>query len=133
MKIDLKTLSDAELVERFNELAVQMGALCENISTRSYNRLFPHMSAVDDELYHRGKLDALRPGMQNEDLWIQYYSAVHCRTIAPAESRAVIERLAALFKTGPLAYPGSVAGEAWTSLNILRSGHATERKRPPRE
>lgn len=133
MKTDLTVLSDAELVERFNELALQLGSLCENLETRSYNRRLPHMRAVSDELFHRGKLDALLPGMQNENLWTQYYSAVHCRSIAPAENLAVLERLAKLFKQGPLAYPGSVAGEAWTSLNILRSGHAVERTRPPRE
>lgn len=133
MKTDLKVLSDAELVGRFNELAVQMGEDCQNFATRSYNRRATQMRAVDDELFYRGKLDALLPGMQSENLWIQYFSATHCRSIAPAEVMVVLERLNQLDRPGTNTFPGSVAGEAWTSLNIIRSGRAVERIRSPRE
>lgn len=133
MKADLKILSDAELVERFNELAIRMGFDCKYAETRSYNRRFKLMSAIDDELFYRGRRDVLLPGMLNEDLWVQYFSAVHCYWIAPAESTATLERLAELDKPGSLTYPGSVAGEASISLDIQRRGHAVERTRPPRE
>lgn len=133
MKTSLTVLSDAELVERFNALAVEMGFDSKYAETRSYNRRFTSMAAIEDELFHRGRLGALLPGMRNEDPWIQYFSAAYCRSIAPTESLEVVERLAKLDTPGSITYPGSVAGEARISLDIIRRGDAVERHRSPRE
>lgn len=126
MKIDLKKLSDAELVERFNEIAVEMGHDSDSCLTRSYSRRFEQMEDVVDELVSRDRLDALRPSMQDTDPWVRCFAAQRCREIASTESEKTLEEV------GRIDY-GTVGSEARTSLWIVRQGWAVPRsQRRPR-
>lgn len=123
MKTDLKTLSLAELRERFIEVALLMGYDSDNLSTRSYARRFKQQQSIDDELASRSAIDVLLPDLQHESPWVRYFVAVSCREIAPAETEAALEAIAR--------YPyGTVASHAISSLFILRSGIAVPRRRP---
>ena len=89
-------LTTDELVQRFVRLAKQMGAAMLDSETRRFNRMFPVMQAVDNELRSRGR-DArmtLAPLLENQDRFVRYYAAKKLLGLIPDRARAVIEDIA---------------------------------------
>lgn len=124
MKVDLKKMSEADLVERFNAIAVDMGYDSDSCLTRSYNRRFAQMKDVFDELDSRSKRDALIPGMRHDEPWVRCFSAEYCREIAPDQWERTLEEV------GRIKY-GTVGSQARTSLRIVREGFL-DRYPPPK-
>jgi len=94
MKKDLKSLSNEELRERHNELAVLMGYDSDNCFTSSYNRRFRQRQKIIDELRARSAIDVLLPNLRHEEPWVRCLSASICWDVAPGEAETTLEELA---------------------------------------
>jgi hypothetical protein len=85
-----------QLVARFIEVAQKMGAAVLDSETQRFNRLFPQMEAIDQELRARGREArmALSPLLENGDRFVRYYAAKYMIGLLPGRARSVIEEVA---------------------------------------
>jgi hypothetical protein len=93
----LQQLATDQLVQEFAELAQSMGAAVLDSETHRFNRMFPRMQGVDDELRSRGREAriALSPLLDDISRFVRYYAAKYLLGLLPVEARRVIEEIAA--------------------------------------
>ena len=113
----LTGIAEADLVERFAELARDTGAAVLNSEVAAANRALSSMWAIEDELRSRGPEARLKmaPLLDNKDRFVRYYAAQALLGLVPERARAVIEWNADFGFD-------AIAGDAHGLLRALDSG-----------
>ncbi len=92
-RISLKEMAVEHLVERFVALAVAESEAIDRGDNASYNRLFPQMEDVREELKKRpgDQRRALVPLFEHPNPQVRLIAAVSTLEIAPEAARRVLE------------------------------------------
>ncbi len=116
-RMELDTLTDAQLVDRFTTLSLQQYDATEIDDSKTYTKLFHRLHAVDGVLRKRG-LDARRallPLLDHKNAQVRLNAAHELLAIVPEHARATLEALAKFA-------PGPQRGRAGMALMRLDSG-----------
>jgi hypothetical protein len=94
-KIQLDTMTIGQLVSRFEELCIAQYDAKERDELSKYNRLFDQITAIMKELEFRpgDQRLALLPFHHHSNAQVRLVAAYATLSIAPAQSRAVFEKL----------------------------------------
>jgi hypothetical protein len=116
----LSQISITQLRERFADIASAQGdALLEN-DTRTFNRLFDQMSAIELELKSRAgdQRSELLSLLDHSNLAVRWKAALATRAIAPQAARQALESVA---NSGQM----PIAGHAGMNLRNFDSGFSS--------
>jgi hypothetical protein len=92
-RINLKEMAVQHLVERFVAIAVSQDRALDRDDTRTYNRLFPQMQDVREELKSRSgdERRALVPLLEHPNPQVRFIAAITTLEIAPEAARRALE------------------------------------------
>ncbi len=116
-RMELDTLTDAQLVDRFTTLSLQQSDATEIDDNKTYTKLYHRLHAVAGVLRKRG-LDARRallPLLAHENAQVRLNAAHELLAIEPQRARATLEALAKFA-------PGPQRGSAGMALLALDRG-----------
>jgi len=115
--IDLRAMSDQQLVERFREHALGQESALWDSNTAKFNRLFDRMLAVESELRRRGPeaRKAVLVLLDDPSPWVRYKAAHECLAIARERAMMVLHEIVA-------SHLMPVAAHAGMTLENLKSG-----------
>ena len=109
-RMELDTMTDAQLVDRFTTLSLQQYDVLEIHDTKTYTKLFHRVHAVAGVLRKRG-LDARRallPLLDHKNAQVRLNAAHQLLAIEPLRARATLEALAK-FAPRPQGGPAGMA------------------------
>ncbi len=118
MSLDhLDELPTEKIIQEFVNVARRRGSAVLNSETRTANRMFDRMRAIDQVLRRRGHdaRMALLPLLKDEDRSVRYYAAKYMLGVTPATARQVIEAIAAINFD-------ALSGDAGMCLDALDDG-----------
>lgn len=94
-KARLHTATAAQLVAEFVALCLQQQGALEDYDVRRYNKLYPRVCAIVDELKARDgdRRRDLIPLVRHENIQVRLTAAQKTLALAPAEARAVLEQI----------------------------------------
>jgi len=92
-RINLSTISEEDLVDRFIISAQNMGMAVLDSEVREANRMYHHLRAIDLELRSRGKDERLKlePLLNHKNRFVKYYAAQKLLGLLPDRARAILE------------------------------------------
>ncbi len=109
-RMELDTLTDTQLVDRFTTLSLQQYDVLQIHNTKTYTKLFHRLHAVAGVLRKRG-LDARRallPLLDHENAQVRLNAVHQLLAIEPLRARATLAALAE-FAPGPQRLPAGMA------------------------
>src|SRR4051812_18909468 len=92
----LSHLSVADLVAEFTQIAIRQGDDLLGEDTRSYNRLFDKMRAIELELKARpgDQRSALLPLLAHPNIAVRWKASIATLAISPAAARETLQAVA---------------------------------------
>jgi len=116
-RIDVKSMTTEELVNRFVLIAFDQDAAIRHDDNATYNRLFEQMETIKDELRSRpgDQRHALVRLFEHPNIQVRLKSAIATLALVPDAARHVLQGIA-----DSRGYPQ--AGDAGMTLNALDRG-----------
>jgi len=96
MKAGLQHLQDADLVERFRQLALDKSRYLIESNTQPLRRNFDDMKAIEQDLRRRGpeSRKALSVLLDDTDMRVRYEAAIRLLAVVPDKAFATVQAIA---------------------------------------